>query len=64
MEALKIIHQRSKSITLSLTYAAPFLGIFGLFIAFIIYKWVAVNPTGTDLMKKIEGYIRSGDWLS
>jgi K(+)-stimulated pyrophosphate-energized sodium pump len=45
---------------LSLTFTAPFFGIFGLIIAFIIYKWVAGQPNGTDLMKKIEGYIRSG----
>jgi K(+)-stimulated pyrophosphate-energized sodium pump len=45
---------------LSLTYTAPFFGIFGLIIAFIIYKWVAGQPNGTDLMKRIEGYIRSG----
>jgi K(+)-stimulated pyrophosphate-energized sodium pump len=45
---------------LSLTYTAPFFGIFGLIIAFFIYKWVAGQDNGTDLMKKIEGYIRSG----
>ncbi len=45
---------------LSLTYTAPFFGIFGLIIAFIIYKWVAGQDNGTDLMKKIEGYIRAG----
>jgi K(+)-stimulated pyrophosphate-energized sodium pump len=45
---------------LSLTYTAPFFGIFGLIIAFIIYKWVAGQDNGSDLMKKIEGYIRSG----
>lgn len=45
---------------LSFTYTAPFFGIFGIIIAFIIYKWVASQDNGTDLMKKIEGYIRSG----
>jgi K(+)-stimulated pyrophosphate-energized sodium pump len=45
---------------LSFTYTAPFFGVFGLIIAFIIYKWVAGQPNGTDLMKRIEGYIRSG----
>jgi K(+)-stimulated pyrophosphate-energized sodium pump len=45
---------------LSLTYTAPFFGIFGLIIAFIIYKWVAGQPSGTELMQKIQGYIRTG----
>src|SRR4030042_21680 len=45
---------------LSFTYTAPFFGILGIIIAFIIYKWVASQDNGTDLMKKIEGYIRSG----
>ena len=34
---------------LSFTYTAPFFGIFGLIIAFIIYKWVAGQDNGTDL---------------
>ena len=45
---------------LSLTNTSPFFGIFGLIIAFLIYKWVASQDNGTDLMKKIEGYIRTG----
>jgi K(+)-stimulated pyrophosphate-energized sodium pump len=45
---------------LNLTYTAPFFGIFGLIIAFMIYKWVAAQPNGTELMQKIEGYIRTG----
>src|SRR4030042_1239814 len=45
---------------LSFTYTAPFFGIFGIIIAFIMYKWVARQDNGTDLMKKIEGYIRAG----
>jgi K(+)-stimulated pyrophosphate-energized sodium pump len=31
-----------------------------MFIAFLIYKWLAKQPNGTDLMQKIEGYIRDG----
>jgi K(+)-stimulated pyrophosphate-energized sodium pump len=31
-----------------------------MFIAFMIYQWLAKQPNGTDLMRKIEGYIRSG----
>jgi len=45
---------------LSLTSYAPFLGLFGLLIAYLIFRWVAGQPNGTDLMQKIEGYIRSG----
>jgi K(+)-stimulated pyrophosphate-energized sodium pump len=45
---------------LEFTHAAPFLGIFGLLLAFFIYRWVASQPNGTELMKKIEGYIRTG----
>ena len=45
---------------LSLTYTAPFFGILGLIIAFFIYRWVASQDNGTDLMKRIEGYIRAG----
>jgi K(+)-stimulated pyrophosphate-energized sodium pump len=45
---------------LSLTQGAPFFGIFGMIVAVIIYSWVARQPGGTDLMRKIEGYIRTG----
>lgn len=45
---------------LGLTKVAPFLGVFGFLVAFLIYRWVASQPNGTDLMRKIEGYIRQG----
>jgi K(+)-stimulated pyrophosphate-energized sodium pump len=45
---------------LSLTYSAPFFGVLGLIIAFFIYRWVVSQDNGTDLMKRIEGYIRAG----
>lgn len=45
---------------LGLTKVAPFLGAFGFLVAFLIYRWVASQPNGTDLMQKIEGYIRQG----
>jgi K(+)-stimulated pyrophosphate-energized sodium pump len=45
---------------LEYTKGAPFLGLFGLLVAFLIYLWVAKQPNGTDAMKKIEGYIRAG----
>jgi K(+)-stimulated pyrophosphate-energized sodium pump len=45
---------------LELTKVAPFLGAFGFLVAFMIYRWVASQPAGTELMQKIEGYIRTG----
>ena len=45
---------------LSLVNWSWVFGLFGMFIAFMIYQWVAKQPNGTDLMKKIEGYIRTG----
>jgi K(+)-stimulated pyrophosphate-energized sodium pump len=45
---------------LEYTKGAPFLGLFGLLVAVLIYLWIAKQPNGTDLMKKIEGYIRAG----
>ena len=45
---------------LSIAHYAPFLGIFGLIIAVLVYRWIGKQPTGTELMKKIEGYIYTG----
>jgi len=45
---------------LGFTHSSVFFGLFGLLVAFLIYRWVASQPNGTDLMKKIEGYIRTG----
>ncbi len=45
---------------LSLTTLAPVFGIFGLLVAVFIFLWVARQPNGTDLMQRIEGYIRAG----
>jgi K(+)-stimulated pyrophosphate-energized sodium pump len=45
---------------LGLTNAAPFFGIGGLLVAVFIYLWLAKQPNGTDLMKRIEGYIFQG----
>ena len=45
---------------LSLVNWSWVFGLFGLFIAFMIYQWVAKQPNGTELMQKIEGYIRTG----
>jgi len=45
---------------LGFTHTSALWGVFGLIVAFFIYRWVASQPNGTDLMKKIEGYIRAG----
>ena len=45
---------------LSLVNWSWVFGLFGMFIAFMIYQWVAKQPNGTELMQKIEGYIRTG----
>jgi K(+)-stimulated pyrophosphate-energized sodium pump len=43
-----------------LTVYAPFLGILGLIIAFLIYLYVKRQPNGTDLMQELEGMIHTG----
>ena len=45
---------------LSMTDYSPFLGIFGLIIAVLVYRWIGKQPSGTELIKKIEGYIYTG----
>jgi len=45
---------------LSLVNLSWVFGLFGMVIAFMIYQWVAKQPNGTELMQKIEGYIRTG----
>ncbi len=45
---------------LSLVNWSWVFGLFGMFIAFMIYQWLAKQPNGTELMQKIEGYIRTG----
>jgi K(+)-stimulated pyrophosphate-energized sodium pump len=43
-----------------LTFVAPFLGILGLIIAYVIYLYVKKQPNGTPLMQELEGMIHSG----
>jgi K(+)-stimulated pyrophosphate-energized sodium pump len=43
-----------------LTVAAPFLALFGLLIAFLIYGYVKKQPNGNELMQKLEGQIHAG----
>jgi K(+)-stimulated pyrophosphate-energized sodium pump len=43
-----------------ITVYAPFLGILGLIIAFLIYLYVKRQPNGTDLMQELEGMIHTG----
>ena len=45
---------------LSLVNWSWVFGLFGMFIAFMIYQWVAKQPDGTELMQKIERFIRTG----
>lgn len=45
---------------LSIVNVSPILGIIGLLVAYLIFKWIMKQPNGTDLMKKIEGYIYTG----
>jgi K(+)-stimulated pyrophosphate-energized sodium pump len=44
----------------SISYLAPFLGLFGLLVALLIYAYVKKQPNGTEVMQKIEGYIYEG----
>ncbi|MCF8032016.1 MAG: sodium-translocating pyrophosphatase [Desulfarculaceae bacterium] len=43
-----------------LTVAAPFLALFGLLVAFLIYGYVKKQPNGNELMQKLEGQIHAG----
>jgi K(+)-stimulated pyrophosphate-energized sodium pump len=43
-----------------LTIYAPFLGILGLIIAFLIYNYVKKQPNGTALMQELEQMIHTG----
>ena len=43
-----------------LTVYAPFLGILGLIIAYLIYGYVKRQPNGSQLMQELEGAIHSG----
>ena len=43
-----------------LTVYAPFLGILGLIIAYLIYIYVKKQPNGTPLMQDLEGMIHTG----
>jgi K(+)-stimulated pyrophosphate-energized sodium pump len=43
-----------------LTWVAPFLGILGLIIAYLIYGYVNKQPNGTPLMQELEGMIHTG----
>ena len=45
---------------LQLTVAAPFLALFGLLIAFLLYGYVKKQPNGNELMQKLEGQIHEG----
>jgi K(+)-stimulated pyrophosphate-energized sodium pump len=45
---------------LSLVNWSWVFGLFGLFVAVLIYQWIAKQPNGTELMQKIEGYIFHG----
>ena len=43
-----------------LTWIAPFLGIFGLIVAYLIYGYVRKQPNGSPLMQELEGMIHKG----
>ena len=43
-----------------LTVYAPYLGILGLIIAYLIFLYVKKQPNGSELMKDLEGMIHSG----
>ena len=45
---------------LQLTVAAPFLALFGLLVAFLLYGYVKKQPNGNELMQKLEGQIHTG----
>ena len=43
-----------------LTVVAPFLGILGLIVAYLIFLYVKKQPNGTPLMQDLEGMIHTG----
>jgi len=43
-----------------LTQVAPFLGLFGLLVAWLIYGYVKKQPNGSPLMQELEGMIHDG----
>lgn len=45
---------------LQLTVAAPFLALFGLLVAFLLYGYVKKQPNGNELMQKLERQIHEG----
>src|SRR4030043_491856 len=45
---------------LSLVNWSWVFGLFGMFVAVLIYQWIAKQPNGTELMQKIERYIYQG----
>ena len=45
---------------LELTVVAPFLGILGLIVAYLIYLYVKKQPNGTQLMQELEDMIHTG----
>ncbi|RPJ19915.1 MAG: sodium-translocating pyrophosphatase, partial [Desulfobacteraceae bacterium] len=45
---------------LSLVNWSWVFGLFGLFVAVLIYQWIAKQPNGTEVMQKIERYIFQG----
>ncbi len=44
----------------SLTVVAPFLGLFGLVVAWLIFGYVKKQPNGSDVMQELEGMIHEG----
>ncbi|MEE9557814.1 MAG: sodium/proton-translocating pyrophosphatase, partial [Candidatus Adiutricales bacterium] len=45
---------------LDLTGVAPFLGIFGLVVAFLIFLYVKKQPNGNETMQELEEMIHDG----
>ncbi len=45
---------------LKLTVLAPFLGILGLVVAYVIYTWVKKQPNGNQTMQDLEEMIHAG----
>jgi len=43
-----------------LTVYAPYIGLLGLIIAYLIYRYVKGHPNGTQLMRDLEGMIHAG----
>ena len=45
---------------LELTFVAPFLGILGLIVAYLIFLYVKKQPNGTQVMQELEDMIHTG----